>query len=90
MKGKTPSITQNTALVLKKPQHYHAEIFCYEKFGENGTDFWNSIRFEDMVGNDIELVKSHCLGLAGIDRQQVYVKNIKMCSDVQHLKGLDD
>lgn len=73
--------------VLKKPQHYHVEIFCYESEDPETHNFDYSTRFE-LVGNDIELIKSRAEMLAEPSQRKTFVKDIKQCSDSTHLEGI--
>ena len=79
----------STKEVLKKPQHYHAEVFCYENENSETHNFDYSTSFE-LVGNDIELIKSRALTLAEPNQKKVFVKTVRQCSDPTHLEGLEE
>lgn len=72
---------------LVKPQHYHVEIFCYENEDPETHNFDYSTRFE-LVGNDIELIKSRAEMLAQPNQKKIFVKDVKQCADPTHLEGI--
>lgn len=73
---------------LKKPQHYHVEIFCYEDEDAETGNFKYSTRFE-LIGNDLELIRSRAESLAEPRQRKSFIKDVKQCSDPQHLEELD-
>lgn len=73
---------------LRKPQHYHVEVFCYEKEDPETHNFDYSTRFE-LIGNDIELIKSRAEMLALPTQSKSFIKDVKQCSDPTHLEGLE-
>lgn len=75
--------------VLKNPQHYHVEVFCYEDEDHETGNFKYSTRFE-LIGNDIELVKSRAEMLAEPNQKRVFVKDVKQCHDPLHLEGIKE
>lgn len=75
--------------VLKRPQHYHLEIYCYEDEDPKNHDFTYSTRFE-LVGNDIELIKSRAEMLASPNQKRLFVKDVKQCADPLHLEGIEE
>lgn len=75
--------------VLKKPQHYHLEIYCYEDEDPKTRDFTYSTRFE-LIGNDIELIKSRAEMLASPNQRKLFVKDIRQCADPLHLEGIEE
>lgn len=83
-----PDIEQNSSLVLSSPQHYHVEVFCYESEDKETHNFNYSTRFE-LIGNDVKLINTHALALAEPNQKNIFVKDIKQCSDPTHLEGLD-
>lgn len=73
---------------LKKPQHYHVEMFCYEEDDPETHNFSYSTRFE-LIGNDLELIRSRAESLAEPRQRKSFIKDVKQCSDPQHLEELD-
>ena len=72
---------------LIRPQHYHVEVFCYEDEDPETKNFNFSTRFE-LVGNDIELIKSRAEMLALPTQRKSFIKDVKQCSDPTHLEGI--
>lgn len=82
-------VTADRALILHRPQHWHAVIFVFEKFAADGTTFFNSVRTE-VVGNDVALLRSRALALFGDGGQRTltHLGEARQCADPAHLEGL--
>lgn len=79
-------VASDPELVLRKPQHYHIGAFLYRNLAPDGINFEMST-YVERVANDVTLAKSLLQKYADPAQTNMHVREIRQCSDPQHLEN---